>query len=269
MLSTMHDEKKTFWSEDLSEITSVISKGEFWQKVLHCETKRTTVQPPSIDYINQILLLIRDVQFNGLPAAVPIALETTSEDLFIVKFEIYLILDNKVKGSVELLSQSQAQISLFSMIEHLLDDPHRGVLVTDQNHNVLFTNNRLCYEHNISPISVLGRNIADIQLLQSDANHMDVFKGRISLTNRWQGAVITRARDSQVRLETISVKKVELSDGKHIFVYIFFGENFSENTANSSVNTNFQEETAQDEASFRKKCSRAVKEEWQAYSDQL
>ncbi|MCY9870572.1 EAL domain-containing protein [Vibrio barjaei] len=259
MLSTMHDEKKTFWSEDLSEITSVISKGEFWQEVLHCEKKRTTVQPPSIDYINQILLLIRDVQFNGLPAAVPIALETTSEDLFIVKFEIYLILDNKVKGSIELLSQSQAQISLFSMIEQLLDDPHRGVLVTDQNHNVLFTNNRLCYEHNISPIGVLGRNIADIQLLQSDANHMEIFKGRISLTNRWQGAVITRARDSQVRLETISVKKIELSDGKHIFVYIFFGENFSENTTNSSASMNFQEETAQDEASFRKSAAELSK----------
>lgn len=207
MLSTTHDENKTFWSEDLSEITSVISKGEFWRNVLCCEDKLITVQPPSIDYVNQILLLIRDVQFNGLPAAVPIALETTTEDLFIVKFEIYLILDNKVKGSVELLSQSQAQISVFSMIEHLLDDPHRGVLVTNHEHNVLFTNNRLCYEHNVSPISVLGRNISDIQLLQSDSSHMEVFKSMISQASRWQGAVITRARDSHARLETISVKK--------------------------------------------------------------
>ncbi len=259
MLSTTHDENKTFWSEDLSEITSVISKGEFWRNVLCCEDKLITVQPPSIDYVNQILLLIRDVQFNGLPAAVPIALETTTEDLFIVKFEIYLILDNKVKGSVELLSQSQAQISVFSMIEHLLDDPHRGVLVTNHEHNVLFTNNRLCYEHNVSPISVLGRNISDIQLLQSDSSHMEVFKSMISQASRWQGAVITRARDSHARLETISVKKIELSDGKHIFVYIFFGDNFTEKSTDKSAHINFKQETAQDEASFRKSASELSK----------
>ncbi|MCY9851386.1 EAL domain-containing protein [Vibrio mediterranei] len=259
MLSTTHDENKTFWSEDLSEVTSVISKGEFWRNVLCCEDKLITVQPPSIDYVNQILLLIRDVQFNGLPAAVPIALETTTEDLFIVKFEIYLILDNKVKGSVELLSQSQAQISVFSMIEHLLDDPHRGVLVTNHEHNVLFTNNRLCYEHNVSPISVLGRNISDIQLLQSDSSHMEVFKSMISQASRWQGAVITRARDSHARLETISVKKIELSDGKHIFVYIFFGDNFTEKSTDNSAHINFKQETAQDEASFRKSASELSK----------
>ncbi|MFC5077962.1 Phytochrome-like protein cph2 [Vibrio thalassae] len=252
MLSTMHDENKTFWSEDLSKITLVISKGEFWNKVLCCEEKLITVQPPSIDYINQILLLIRDVQFNGLPAALPIALETTSDDLFIVKFEIYLILDNKVRGSIELLTRSQAQISVFSMIEHLLDDPHRGVLVTNHEHNVLFTNNRLCYEHNISPISVLGRNLSDIQLIQSDSVHMEAFKTMISQTNRWQGAVITRARESYARLETISVKKIELSDGKHIFVFVFFGDNFTERPSDKSTHLNFKQETAQDEAAFRK-----------------
>lgn len=234
MLSEKEQADKVFWSEHLSEVTSSVSSGAFWQNLLGFRSDAQLIMAPSMANINQILASVRDVQFNGLPTALPVALETSRGQLLVVKFEIYLIADNSVKGSVQLLSTVDRNTESLAVVEHLLDDPSRGIMITSKNHEVLFANTRLCYEHNVSIVSIVGRDIADTPLFQSDEKHIKAFKGMIELLGVWKGAMITHSRESEVHLETVRVKRLALSDNSLMYVYSFFGQQHSaaEDTSN-------------------------------------
>ncbi|CAH0525624.1 EAL domain-containing protein [Vibrio hippocampi] len=251
--------QKVFWSESLADITSVITTGEFWQRYISVDERISNIQPPSIKSINHILSQIRDVQFSGAPSALPIALETTDGELLVAKFEICLILDNVVKGSLKLLSRSHTRINLITMIEHLLDDPVRGVMVTDYNHNVLFVNTALCLKHDLTAASLLGSNITDIDLFQQDRAHIEAFKNVIAQSQKWHGAMITSSYQQQAMLETVTVKKIELQQQGCVYLYAFFGD--SEIKRHQKAKSLYlSTDHVLDEATFRKKARHLAKQ---------
>ncbi len=256
MLSKQAEAEKLFWSEHLHDITTEVSKGAFWQHVLGYDANQSNINPPSIDSVNHILTLIRDVQFTGSPSAVPIALETTLGELIIVKFEIYLILDNNVKGCIEVLSHTEARLASTELLEHVLDDPTRGILVTNQKHRVLFANEKLCRDHGVSSISLLGRDISDADLFHSDKRHIEAFQKRIEREAKWRGALITKAKDARSTLEMVYIKKVEIAKDQCFFIYTFLGEHQKPAHPKVQNSTSAPNLNEMDEVAFRKNARR-------------
>lgn len=252
MLANQAEADKWFWSEHLHDITTQVSKGEFWQRVMHFDTSHAQINPPSIDSINHILTLIRDVQFDGAPDAVPIALETTAGDLLVVKFEIYLVIDNQVKGCVELLSNTLSQVACTELLEHVLDDSSRGVMITNQQHQVLFTNDKLCRDHGVSSIALLGKNISDVGLFQSDKLHIDAFQKRIEREVKWRGAMITNAKDARSTLEMVHIRRVEVSQDCGFYIYSFLGEHTKPRKTKTPDTTSLPNLDDMDEVAFRR-----------------
>lgn len=252
MLAKQAEAEKLFWSEHLHDITTEVSKGEFWQKVMHFDSRQSQINPPSIDSINHILTLIRDVQFDGAPAAVPIPLETTTGELIVVKFEIYLVIDNQVKGCVEVLSHTLSKIACTELLEHVLDDPARGIMITDDKHRVLFSNEKLCRDHCVSSIALLGRNICEIGLFHSDKRHIEAFQKRIEREAKWRGAMITNAKDSRSTLEMVHIKRVEVAQDHCFFIYSFLGEHRNPKKGKTPDTVNLPNLEEMDEVAFRK-----------------
>lgn len=251
MLAKQAEAKKLFWSEHLHDITTEVSKGEFWQRVMNFDTRHYHVNPPSIDSINHILTLIRDVQFDGAPAAVPIPLETTGAELIVVKFEIYLVIDNLVKGSVEVLSHTLSKIACTELLEHVLDDPARGVMITDDKHRVLFTNEKLCRDHGTSSLALLGRSISEGGLFHSDKRHIEAFQKRIEREVKWRGAMITNAKESRSMLEMVHIKRVEVAQEHCFYIYSFLGEHRNPVKNNAPDAANIPNLEEMDEVAFR------------------
>jgi EAL domain-containing protein (putative c-di-GMP-specific phosphodiesterase class I) len=256
MLVKQAEAKKLFWSEHLHDITTEVSKGEFWQRVMNFDTRHSHVNPPSIDSINHILTLIRDVQFDGAPAAVPIPLETTGGELIVVKFEIYLVIDNLVKGSVEVLSHTLSKIACTELLEHVLDDPARGVMITDDKHRVLFTNEKLCRDHGTSSLALLGRSISEGGLFHSDKRHIKAFQKRIEREVKWRGAMITNAKASRSMLEMVHIKRVEVAQERCFYIYSFLGEHRNPVKNNAPDAANIPNLEEMDEVAFRNSARR-------------
>ena len=223
MLSMQNKADKLFWSENLSQISSMILTSTFWVRILSLDSTKEQVKPPSYDSINQILTLVRDVQLDGSPEAVTIALETTLDRILVVKFEIYLIIDNRVKGSVELISNNVPDIPFIHLAEHLLDDPLRGVMITNHDHKVIFVNEKLCREHGVSQVNMIGNYISEAQLFHSSVRHINAFQTMIEKESRWRGAMMTKSKGDTPKLETLQVKKVVISNDQYFYVYSFWG----------------------------------------------
>ncbi|GMQ46217.1 EAL domain-containing protein [Vibrio sp. 10N] len=251
MLAKQAEAEKLFWSEHLHDITTEVSKGEFWQKILHFDTHQSHLNPPSIDSVNHILTLIRDVQFDGAPAAIPIPLETTTGDLLLVKFEIYLVIDNQVKGCVTELSNTVSKIACTELLEHVLDDPVRGILITDSQHKILFTNEKLCRDHCVSSLALLGKNISDVGLFHSDKRHIEAFQWRITREAKWRGAMITNGKNSRSTLEVVQIKRIEVGHEHGFFIYSFLGEHRNPTRTQTSGATNIPNLDEMDEVAFR------------------
>ncbi|MCL9775822.1 EAL domain-containing protein [Vibrio methylphosphonaticus] len=253
MVSNSKSGRKMFWAEALCDVAFVIPTSEFWQKLLASEESGKHVQAPPLDTTNQLLSLIREVEFSGNPAAQSVPLQTSDGDVFIVKFEVYLVLEGKVKGCVSILSKTIDYISVLTLIDQLLDERMGGVMITNHNHDVIFVNEALCHQHSVSALTMLGHNISDISLFHQNRAHLHAFKRAIACTPKWQGAMATRSNESKTMLEMVSVRKVQLANRQSLYIYTFrsdFDLRFQ-----SALSTGAADLAARvlDEASFRKK----------------
>ncbi|MGV2988058.1 EAL domain-containing protein [Vibrio sp. E150_011] len=251
MVSSTNDRQKLFWSEGLPDITKVVSTGAFWQNILSLELSAEQVQPPSLETINQLLSLIRDVELGGVPAALSVPLQTTAREMLIVKFEVYLIVDEQVKGCVTLMSRTDGYISVLTLIEQLLDERMGGVMITNQDHEVIFVNHTLCQQHNVSAITALGQNITNISLFHQNNAHLEVFKQTIRSCRKWQGAMATRSKESKTMIEIVNVRKIQLAHSQHVYIYSFTADTDAQPTPLFSSCDLAITEQVLDETSFR------------------
>ncbi|MGF1750387.1 EAL domain-containing protein [Vibrio cionasavignyae] len=255
MVSTTKAREKIFWTEVLSDMAYVISTADFWQKLLSHphDGANDYVQTPPLETINQLLRLVRNVEFSGKPEALSVSLQTSEGQVLIIKFEVYLVLDGKVKGCATVLSKTIDYISVLTLIDQLLDERMGGVMITNHHHDVIFVNETLCQQHSVSAITMLGHNITDISLFHQNRAHLEAFKRAITCSDKWQGAMATRSKENKTMLEMVNVRQVQLANSQSLYIYTFrtdFDLRFI--SAPSSEGRDIAKRVL-DEASFRKK----------------
>ena len=253
MVASTKSKGKIFWTEALSDMAYVISTAAFWQKLLSLDGIRDHVQAPSLETINQLQSLIRNVEFSGKPEATSVALRTAEADVMIVKFEVYLVLDGKIKGCATVLSKAIDSISVLTLIEQLLDERMGGVMIANHNHDVIFVNETLCQQHSVSAITMLGHNITDISLFHQNRAHIEAFKQAITCSDKWQGAMATRSKDNKTMLEMVNVRQIQLVNSQSLYIYTFRTDFDLRGRSSMSSDGMDISKRVLDEMSFRKK----------------
>ncbi len=116
-----------------------------------------------------------------------------------------------VQEDISVRKEAEANLKLFARI---FDSVHEGIMVTDADQNIVFTNPAFTGITGYEAAEVAGQNPRILGSgLMTDAFYEDMWRS-INKTGSWQGEVIDRRKDGESYVEWLSISALRDDDGK-------------------------------------------------------